>query len=73
LENNALSARVRDFTRACSSERSEGVKRIARELGVDRKTVKRWPRLSTFDLNVKRLGRKRSEADFRLKIDCVAP
>jgi transposase len=26
-------------------ERSEGIKRIARELGVDRKTVKRWLRL----------------------------
>jgi len=26
-------------------ERGEGVKRIARELGVDRKTVKRWLRL----------------------------
>ena len=26
-------------------ERGEGVKRIARELGVDRKTVRRWLRL----------------------------
>jgi DNA invertase Pin-like site-specific DNA recombinase len=26
-------------------ERGEGIKRIARELGVDRKTVKRWLKL----------------------------
>jgi transposase len=29
-------------------ERGEGVKRIARELGVDRKTVKRWLRLGSW-------------------------
>jgi transposase len=29
-------------------ERGEGIKRIARELGVDRKTVKRWLRLGTW-------------------------
>jgi transposase len=30
------------------AQRGEGVKRIARELGVDRKTVKRWLRLGTW-------------------------
>jgi transposase len=29
-------------------ERGEGIKRIARELGVDRKTVKRWLKLGTW-------------------------
>jgi len=29
-------------------ERGEGVKRIARELGVDRKTVRRWLRLGSW-------------------------
>src|SRR5215471_15796908 len=29
-------------------ERGQGVKRIARELGVDRKTVKRWLRLGAW-------------------------
>jgi transposase-like protein len=29
-------------------QRGEGIKRIARELGVDRKTVKRWLRLGSW-------------------------
>jgi len=29
-------------------ERGEGIKRIARELGVDRKTVKRWLKLGAW-------------------------
>ncbi len=38
-----------DFVReiVARRERGAGVKRIARELGVDRKTVRRWLRLGT--------------------------
>ena len=37
-------------------ERGEGVKRIARELGVDRKTVRRWLRLGAWQPRRPRLG-----------------
>ena len=42
-------------------ERGEGAKRIARELGVDRKTVKRWLRLGSWQPRRSRaLGPRRS-------------
>ncbi|MFQ5793234.1 MAG: IS21 family transposase, partial [Acidobacteriota bacterium] len=39
-------------------ERGEGVKRIARELGVDRKTVKRWRQLGGWRRQSRRRGRQ---------------
>jgi len=42
-------------------ERGEGVKRIARELGVDRKTVRRWLRLGGWQ--PRRRGRRRRPID----------
>jgi transposase-like protein len=35
-------------------ERGEGIKRIARELGVDRKTVKRWLKLGAWTRRITR-------------------
>src|SRR5215467_8397032 len=45
-------------------ERGEGIKRIARELGVDRKTVKRWLKLGGWQP-----GQRRRRAR---QVDCFA-
>ncbi len=49
-----------DFVREIVARRAggEGVKRIARELGVDRKTVRRWLRVGGWQRRRHRPGRR---------------